>query len=126
MGEQNAVVRIAGFDFNQLDICDCNCNVIKKGPAMNIENRATKVMLKNMPVFAVEEKIALYKIKSPYKEILEATCIHDKDQFEAMDWIKETYKIHLGFRTFSRKYAKALEMFRTAHLLYNQKIQNPE
>ena len=125
MGEQNAVVRIAGFDFNQLDIHDCYCNVIK-GPAMDIENRATKVMLKDMPVFAAEEKIALYKIKSPYKEILEATCILDKDQFEAMDWIKEKYKIHLGFRTFSRKYAKALEMFRTAHLLYNQRIQNPE
>lgn len=85
---------------------------------MNIENRATKVMLKNMPVFMVEDLIRRYKIKSPYKEILEATCIKDKDQFEAMDWLKKEYKIHLGFRTFSRKYAKALEMFRTAHLLY--------
>ena len=93
---------------------------------MNLENRATKVMLKDMPVFLAEEKFALYKIKSPYKEILEATCILDKDQFEAMDWLKHKYKIHLGFRTFSRKYAKALEMFRTAHLLYNQRIQNPE
>lgn len=125
MGEQNVVVRIVGFDFNQLDIRNCNCNVIK-GPAMDIENRATKVMLKDMPVFAAEEKIALYKIKSPYKEILEATCILDKDQFEAMDWLKREHKIHLGFRTFSRKYAKALEMFRTAHLLYNQRTQNPE
>lgn len=93
---------------------------------MNLENRATKVMLKEMPVFLAEEKFALYKIKSPYKEILEATCIHNKDQFEAMDWIKQKYKIHLGFRTFSRKYAKALEMFRTAHLLYNEKNQSKQ
>lgn len=85
---------------------------------MNLENRATKVMLKDMPVFMAEDLIKRYKIKSPYKEILEATCIHDKDQFEAMNWIKEEYKIHLGFRTFSRKYAKALEMFRTAHFMY--------
>lgn len=85
---------------------------------MNLENRATKVMLKNMPVFMVEDLMKRYKIKSPYKEILEATCIHDKDQFEAIDWIKYKYKIHIGFRTFSRKYAKALEMFRTAHLMY--------
>lgn len=93
---------------------------------MNLENRATKVMLKEMPVFVAEEKFALYKIKSPYKEILEATCIHDKDQFEAIDWLKHKYKIHLGFRTFSRKYAKALEMFRTAHLLYNEKNQSKQ
>lgn len=92
---------------------------------MNLENRATKVMLKNMPVFMVEDLIKRYKIKSPYKEILEATCIKDKGQFEAMDWIKREYKIHLGFRTFSRKYAKALEMFRTAHLLYEHETQNP-
>ena len=125
MGEQNVISRVIGFDFNQLDIHNFDCNVIK-GPAMDIENRATKVMLKDMPVFAAEEKIALYKIKSPYKEILEATCILDIDQFEAMDWLKSKYNIHLGFRTFSRKYAKALEMFRTAHLVYNQKMQNPE
>ena len=93
---------------------------------MNLENRATKVMLKDMPVFMAEDLIKRYKIKSPYKEILEATCIKGKDQFEAMDWIKQEYKIHLGFRTFSRKYAKALEMFRTAHLLYKHQTQNPE
>lgn len=117
VGEQNAVVRVTSFDFNQSDIYDCNFNIIK-GSTMNLENRATKVMLKDMPVFMAEDLIKRYKIKSPYKEILEATCLHDKDQFEAMDWIKQKYKIHLGFRTFSRKYAKALEMFRIAHFMY--------
>lgn len=88
---------------------------------MNVENRATKVMLKDMPVSQAEELIVLFKIKSPYREILEATCIKGKDQFEAMDWIKHEYKIHLGFRTFSRKYAKALEMFRVAYLYHKEK-----
>lgn len=87
---------------------------------MDIENRATKVMLKDMPVFMVEDLLKKYKIKSPYKEIIEATCIENKDQFEAMDWIKRKYKIHLGFRTFSRKQAKAFEMFRVAHLMYKE------
>ena len=84
---------------------------------MNIENRATKVMLKNMPVFMVEELIDLYKIKRPYKEILIATCIKDMEQFEAMKYLS-SIGISLGFRTFTRKQAKALELFRTAHLQY--------
>ena len=119
MGEQNAVVRIAGFDFNQLDICDCNCNVIK-GSTMNLENRATKVMLKCMPAYMAEELLDLYKIKKPYKEILIATCVKDMPQFEAMKLLAEQ-GINLGYRTFLRKQAKALEMFRVAHMHYKQR-----
>lgn len=84
---------------------------------MNIENRTTKVMLKDMPAFLAEERIKLYKIKTPYKEILIATCVEDKNQFEAMKSLAKQ-GIHLGFRTFTRKQAKALEMYRTAHLSY--------
>ena len=84
---------------------------------MNIENRATKVMLKNMPVFTVEEMLDLYKIKKPYKEILIATCVKDMPQFEAMRHLSEQ-GINLGYRTFLRKQAKALEMFRVAHMHY--------
>ena len=120
MGEQNAVVRIAGFDFNQLDICVCDFYVIKKGPAMNIENRATKVMLKCMPAYMAEELLDLYKIKKPYKEILIATCVKDMPQFEAMKHLSEQ-GIHLGYRTFLRKQAKALEMFRVAHIHYKNR-----
>ena len=86
---------------------------------MNIENRATKVMLKNMPTFMAEELINLYRIKRPYKEILIATCVKGLPQFEAMrELAKEG--INLGYRTFIRKQAKALELFRTAHLLYKE------
>lgn len=87
---------------------------------MNIENRATKIMLKNMPTFMAEELIDLYKIKRPYKEILIASCIKDMSQFEAMRYLS-SQGISMGFRTFTRKQAKALELFRTAHLLYKDR-----
>lgn len=84
---------------------------------MNIENRATKIMLKNMPSYMVEELIALYKIPSPYKEILIMTCVKEYTQFKAM---KELGRegIHLSFRSFTRKQAVALEKFRVAHIFY--------
>lgn len=86
---------------------------------MNIENRATKIMLKCMPAYMAEELLDLYKIKKPYKEILIATCVKDMPQFEAMRYLA-AQGISLGFRTFTRKQAKALELFRTAHLLYKE------
>lgn len=89
---------------------------------MNVENRATKVMLKNMPAFMAEELLESYKIKKPYKEILMATCVKDMPQFEAMRCLSEQ-GIHLGYRTFIRKQAKALEMFRVAHMHY--KLRQP-
>lgn len=88
---------------------------------MNLENRATKVMLKDMPVFMVEDLLKRYKIKSPYKEIIIETCVNDKDQFEAMRDLAKA-GICMGFRTFTRKQAKALEMFRTAHYMYGEPI----
>lgn len=87
---------------------------------MNIENRATKVMLKNMPSFVAEELIALYKIPSPYKEILYASCILDYPQFKAMDYLSRKHQINLGFRTYKRKLAEALEKFRIAHIYYKE------
>lgn len=85
---------------------------------MNIEHKDTKKFLKGMPVFMAEELLDLYKIKSPYKEILIATCVKDLHQFEAMEWLNRTYNINISFRTFTRKHAIALERFRTAHTMY--------
>lgn len=87
---------------------------------MNLENRATKVMLKSMPAYMAEELLDLYKIKKPYKEILFATCVKDMPQFEAMKHLAEQ-GINLGYRTFLRKQAKALEMFRVAHIHYKNR-----
>lgn len=85
---------------------------------MNIENRATKVMLKNMPAFVAEELITLYKIQTPYKEILYVACVLDYPQFKAMDYLSKKHQINLGFRTYKRKLAEALEKFRIAHIYY--------
>lgn len=77
-------------------------------------------MLKSMPAFMAEELLDLYRIKKPYKEILIATCVKDMPQFEAMKHLSEQ-GIHFGCRTFLRKQAKALEMFRIAHMLYKDR-----
>ena len=87
---------------------------------MNIENRATKIMLKNMPPAMAEELFDLYKIKSPYKEILMATCVYDLQQYEAIG-VLSMQGINLGYRTLVRKQAKALEIFRLSHLYHNDK-----
>lgn len=124
MGKPNVVNLFADVYCGEHNLFIC-VFIIAKGAMMDIENRATKIMLKNMPVFLAEELIALYKIKTPYKEILIETCINDKCQFEAM---RELTKkgIHLGFRTFSRKQARALEMFRIAHTLYKRRGQDAQ
>lgn len=74
-------------------------------------------MLKNMPSFMVEDLLALYKIQSPYKEIIYLTCVKEYPQFKAMRELSKK-GINLSFRTFTRKQAQALEKFRTAHLFY--------
>lgn len=87
---------------------------------MNIENRATKVMLKNMPSFVVEELLTLYKIQTPYKEILYVSCVLGYQQFKAMDYLSRKHQINLGFRTYKRKLAESLEKFRIAHIYYKE------
>lgn len=66
MGKPNVVNLFADVDCGEHNIFIC-VFIIAKGAMMDIENRATKIMLKNMPVFLAEELIALYKIKTPYK-----------------------------------------------------------
>lgn len=42
---------------------------------MNIENRAVKLFIKELPPAEALEKIEQYKIPSPYKEILTIVCV---------------------------------------------------
>lgn len=118
MGKPNVINWTANLYYYKRSLHYSHLNL--KDYTMNLENRATKVMLKNMPVFMAEELMALYKIKKPYKEILMATCVKDMPQFEAMKHLSEQ-GIHLGYRTFLRKQAKALEMFRVAHMHYKNR-----
>jgi hypothetical protein len=98
------------------------CILGTKGSTMNVENRATKATIKDMPPAQAEELIALFKIKSPYKEILHETCVKGHHQFEAMHNLSGM-GICLGYRTFVRKQAKALEMFRVAYVYHKRKTE---
>lgn len=81
---------------------------------MNIENRAIKVYIRELPPNMARHLIEKYRIPSPYKEILIAICVERKRQFAAIDYLKTEYGIHIGFRTLSRYLSDALIMFRKA------------
>lgn len=85
---------------------------------MNIENRATKLYLKNLPPLKAIQLIEDYKIPSPYKEVLISACVVRKEGFAGMDYLSETYNIHIEYRTFVRKLREGLEMFRRSHIEY--------
>lgn len=85
---------------------------------MNIENRATKLYLKNLPPLKAIQFIEDYKIPSPYKEVLITACVERKEGFVGMSILSEKYNINIEYRTFSRKLGEALEMFRRSHIEY--------
>jgi len=89
---------------------------------MNIENRATKLYLKNLPPLKAIEFIETYKLPSPYKEILITACVERKEGFVGMDYLSEKYNINIQYRTFGRKLREALEMFRRSHAEYYRPI----
>ena len=81
---------------------------------MSIENRATKLYLRNI---APKDAYALfdeYMIPSPYKEIL-MCCVQRRKDFEAIATLEEKFNIHLSYRTYVRRLKDALEMFRKSH-----------
>lgn len=78
---------------------------------MNIDNRSTKVYLKDLAPVEALDKIDRYKIPSPQKECLIA-MINGKEGFEGCDYLEEVYKIHIGYWTFGRRLKEGLEIFR--------------
>lgn len=82
---------------------------------MNIENRATKLYLKELPPLTVYDLLDKYRIPTPFKEILIAVCILKLKDFPALDYLQEKYNIHLSYRTYVRRLKDALEMFRKSH-----------
>jgi hypothetical protein len=83
---------------------------------MNIENRATKIFLKELPPVEVYRLLDEFKIPSPHKEVLIA-LINRKEGFEACDYLSETYHINLGYWTYGRRLKEALTMFRKSYIL---------
>lgn len=78
---------------------------------MNIDNRSTKVYLKNLAPVEALDQIDRYKIPSPQKECLIA-MINGKEGFEGCDYLEDVYKIHIGYWTFGRRLKEGLEIFR--------------
>lgn len=78
---------------------------------MNIDNRSTKVYLKDLAPVEALDQIDRYKIPSPQKEFLIA-MINGKEGFEGCDYLEDVYKIHIGYWTFGRRLKEGLEIFR--------------
>ena len=82
---------------------------------MKLENRATKLYLKNIAPLQAINLIEQYKIPSPYKEVLIVSCIERRKDFDAINHLEEHYNIYLSYRTYVRRLKESLEMFYKSH-----------
>lgn len=82
---------------------------------MSIETSSTKFYLRELAPLEALERINSFRIPSPYKEILIACCVEQLDAFPAIDYLEETYNIHISYWTYVRKLKKALIIFRKAN-----------
>lgn len=83
---------------------------------MNLENRATKLYLKELAPLEALKLFHDYRIPSPYKEVLIACCIERLDAYSAIDFLEDEYDIHIGYFTYIRRLKTALTMFRKSHI----------
>lgn len=83
---------------------------------MNIENKATKLYLKELAPVQALKLINEYKIPTPYKEVLIACCVLRLDAFRALDYLEEE-KIYMSYFTYIRRLKTALTMFRKSHII---------
>jgi hypothetical protein len=86
---------------------------------MNIERRATKLYLKDLPPVEAYRRIDEYKIPSPYREVLFAV-INRKEGFSGCDYLSENFHINMSYWTFGRRLKEALDMFRKSNSIYNR------
>ena len=82
---------------------------------MNIENRAVKLYIKELPPSVAIDLFEQYKIPSPYREILTIVCVERKGGYKAMEVLEKKYGIYMSYWTFCRRLKDALEMFRKSH-----------
>lgn len=82
---------------------------------MNIENRAVKLYIKELPPSVAIDLFEQYKIPSPYREILTIVCVERKGGYKALEVLEKKYSIYMGYWTFGRRLKDALEMFRKSH-----------
>ena len=82
---------------------------------MKLENRATKLYLREIAPLQAIKLIEQYKIPSPYKEVLIVGCVGRKKDFEALYLLEKDYQIYLSKRTYDRRLRDGLEMFYKSH-----------
>ena len=85
---------------------------------MKTETKKLKEKLKNLPPIVVYNKLELYKIPTPYKEIIILTCIDKLNVEPAIEMLKERYNINIGYWDFIAKTSKALNLFVNSEKLY--------
>lgn len=85
---------------------------------MNLDNKAIKGYIKSLPPYIALERFELYKIPSPYKEILTLICVERQNEFSALEELRKRYKIYMEYWTFVRRLKDALEMFDASHKAY--------
>lgn len=77
---------------------------------MNIKSKEIRKEFKELAPNLAYEKLEKYRMASPYKEIIIATCIERLDAFSAIQFLKTKYNINLSYWTFVSKKQDALEM----------------
>ncbi len=85
---------------------------------MNVDNKRLKNRLKNLPPIVVHNKLELYKIPTPYKEIIVLTCIDKLNVELAMEELRVRYGIGLNYWNFILKTREAFNLFNRSEMLY--------
>ena len=78
---------------------------------MGIEARSTKIYLRDLPPLQVYDLLDEYKIPTPYKEVLIASCANRLDAYPAIDYIEENFGIHLSYWNYVKLLKESLIMF---------------
>lgn len=92
---------------------------------MSIETSATKLYLRELPPLQVHDLLEEYKIPTPYKEVLIACCANRLDAYPAIDYIEETFNIHISYWNYVKILKEALIMFRRTEQ-YQQYKNSPK
>ncbi len=77
---------------------------------MNIDTRNTKRHIKDMAPKIALARIEMYKIPSPYSDVLVAVCVERKSMFAAEYALREK-GMSMSQRTLSRVLKTGLDMF---------------
>lgn len=82
---------------------------------MKESSRATKLYIKHLPPILALKLIEDYKIPTPFKEVLIATCVENKGGFKGVEYLSEKYGINISYWQFVKYLSKGLEMFYKTH-----------